>query len=93
MADKVATVESRIRDILAMEHGVDEIGVSETLEQAGLDSLDRVEFWMNVETEFNLPETHPDTEDECLTVAQVCAYVERKENTLAISRSLRYPSV
>jgi acyl carrier protein len=80
MTDQVATVESRIRDILSMEHGVDEIGVSETLEQAGLDSLDRVEFWMNVEEEFGLPETDPKDEDHCETVAQVVAYVERKKS-------------
>lgn len=76
---ETATTESRIRDLLAMEYGVDEIGVSETLEQAGLDSLGRVEFWMNVEEEFGLPETDPKDEDYCETVGQVVAYVERKK--------------
>jgi len=74
-----ATIESRVRSILEREHGVDEIGVSETLEQAGLDSLDRCELWIQLEEEFNLPETEDDVEDECQTVAQIVAYVERKK--------------
>jgi acyl carrier protein len=72
------TVESRVRQILEAEHGVDEIGVSETIEQAGLDSLDRVELWMELEEVFGLPETDPEVEDECETVGQIVNYVERK---------------
>lgn len=79
MKNSATTVESRVREILAAEHCVDEIGVSETLEQAGLDSLDRVELWMELEEEFGLAETDPDTEDECDTVGQIVAYVERKK--------------
>jgi acyl carrier protein len=72
------TVESRVRQILEAEHGVDEIGVSQPLESAGLDSLDRVELWMQLEEVFGLPETDPEVEDRCQTVGQICAYVERK---------------
>jgi len=78
MADETATTESRLRFILERDHCVDEIGVSEPLEDAGLDSLDRAELWMGIEAEFRLPETDPDVEDECVTVGQICAYIERK---------------
>lgn len=76
--DSTATVESRIRDILSKEHCVDVIDSSEPFEHAGLDSLDRVELWMQVETEFGLPETDPDDEDECETLLEMVAYVTKK---------------
>jgi len=79
MKNAAATVESRVRSILEEELGVETIGVGETLEQAGLDSLDRCELWIKLEEEFGLPETDDDVEDECETVWQIVAYVERKK--------------
>jgi len=78
MTNETATVESRIRVVLEREHCVDSIGVSDTLESAGLDSLDQAELWLNLEEEFHLSETSPDVQDECQTISQIIGYIERK---------------
>jgi acyl carrier protein len=78
MTDKVETVESKIRSLLAAEYGVDEIGPRETFDEAGLDSLDKTELCMNVEEMFELPEMSPADEDGIETLQQLVAYVDRK---------------
>lgn len=74
------TVESRLRDILSMECGIDteEITSNASLEDdLGLDSLDKTEFLMAIEDEFELKISDDDF-DGLKTFQQVVAYVGKR---------------
>lgn len=72
----IQTTESWVREHLEIEYGADEIKPDSKLEDLGLDSLDRVEFQMEVEDRFLGGEEIPDSE-ELETVQQYIAYIER----------------
>lgn len=72
---KIETTESWIRERLEIEYGADNINSDSKLSDLGLDSLDEVEFQMEVEERFLNGNEIPSTE-ELETVQQYVAYVE-----------------
>lgn len=73
------TIETRVREILCMECGLDadEVeGSSRLGDDLGLDSLDCVELQMALEEEFGIEIADEDF-DECETLQQLVAYVEK----------------
>lgn len=78
---KEDSIETRVRTILASEvFGVDFDEItsnSDLTEDLGLDSLDRVELIMDLEEEFKIEIDDGDV-DGIKTVANLCAYIEKK---------------
>lgn len=70
------TVEARIRGLLDEGFGVDpDTGGSTPLTELGLDSLDEVEFTMNLEEEFDIEIDDLDV-DKLTTIHKTAAYIE-----------------
>jgi acyl carrier protein len=74
------TTEKVLRDLIEQQIGLDaqEISSKESLEDAGFDSLDVVEFVIAVEEHFNMSIPDEDCED-LETLQQWVAYVDSKK--------------
>ena len=79
MTDQVLTTEQRIRDIIARECCVEDLDANRPLLDQELDSLDVCELFMEVETEFRLPEFSDDEQDELDPLQKIVAHVDRKK--------------
>ena len=81
-SNKVDTVESVIRKIIAEKFGLEEFQVineASFSDDLGVDSLDQVEMLMTLEKEFKL--SIPEEESEKLrTVGSVIAYIKNKNH-------------
>lgn len=73
------TVETRIRTLLEGEFGIeDSASGNEPLKDLGFDSLDEVEFAMDLEEAFDI--TIPDEDvDNLQTIQQAVAYVSSRQ--------------
>jgi len=77
METDLRTTESRVREVLEREGYPSEEPVTARLtDDLGLDSLDKMEFVVAIEEEFNLPDTDPVCEDKWQTVLDVVHYVD-----------------
>lgn len=74
------TVEARIREILEENLGIeDSASGSESLRDQGFDSLDEVEFAMNLEEEFDI-EIPDDDIEHLQTIQQAVAYINKRQS-------------
>lgn len=76
---EVKTIRQRMLELLAHEAGIplDNVSAEKTLEQHGLDSLDRVEFLMAAEDAFHLE--IPDTDGQRLDNQPVQEWIQYME--------------
>lgn len=78
----MSDVSSRIKSIIVDKFGVDESEVTPEAnftQDLGADSLDTVEFIMEIEKEFNIEV--PDDEAEKITTVKECIqYIEKRHN-------------
>jgi acyl carrier protein len=86
---KVASVEERLIDVIVQQHGVGEELItreSHFENDLGFDSLDKVEFVMEVEEEFNIS-IPDDAADKIETVGQAIDQIEQTVESRETSAS------
>ena len=85
------SIESRIKEIVAENLGMDESEIkpeSKFIEDLGADSLDLLELLMVLEEEYNLEITDEDAE-KMLTVGDVVAYIREHTTRLEPYKEFR----